>query len=131
MTALNSIFTLIKHWEQTWFDDMRTSEAERSEQRADLEAQMRALGAAHAECAPWVAALDVSIAEQVKYAAWYEKLGRALGKKEERARLIAERDALWQKYIDDDQEAPDWTEPYFNPRTGPAARIQVDGQYTS
>jgi hypothetical protein len=131
MTALNSIFTLIKHWEQTWFDDMRTSEAERSEQRAELEAQMRALGAAHAECAPWVAALDASIAEQAKYAAWYEKLGRALGKKEERARLIAERDALWQKYIDDDQEAPDWTEPYFNPRVGPAARIQVNGQYTS
>lgn len=131
MTALNSIFTLIKHWEQTWFDDMRTSEAERSEQRAELEAQMRALGAAHADCAPWVAALDVSIAEQAKYAAWYEKLGRALGKKEERARLIAERDALWQKYIDNDQEVPDWTEPYFNPRTGPAARIQVNGQYTS
>ena len=131
MTALNSIFTLIKHWEQTWFDDMRTSETARSEERADLEAQMRALGAAHADCAPWVAALDVSIAEQAKYAAWYEKLGRALGKKEERARLIAERDALWQKYIDDDQEAPDWTEPYFNPRTGPAARIQVNGQYTS
>ena len=131
MTALNSIFTLIKHWEQTWFDDMRTSETARSEQRAELEAQMRALGAAHADCAPWVAALDVSIAEQAKYAAWYEKLGRALGKKEERARLIAERDALWQKYIDDDQEAPDWTEPYFNPRTGPAARIQVNGQYTS
>ena len=54
-----------------------------------------------------------------------------VGKKEERARLIAERDALWQKYIDDDQEAPDWTEPYFNPRLGPAARIQVNGQYTS
>ena len=43
MTALNSIFTLIKHWEQTWFDDMRTSETARSEERADLEAQMRAL----------------------------------------------------------------------------------------
>ena len=131
MTPLNTIFTLINLWEHTWFDDMRTSDAEQSRTRADIEAQMRALGAAHAECVPWVAALDVSIAEQAKYAAWYEKLGKALGNQEERARLIAERDALWQKYIDDDQEAPDWTEPYFNRRAGPAARIHVNGQYAN
>ena len=130
MASLNSIFTLIKLWENTWFDDMRTSEAEHSRNRADLEAQIRAM-AADPECAPWVQALDVSIAEQAKYAAWYEKLGHALGNQEERARLMAERDAIWRKYIDDDQEAPDWTEPFFNPRLGPAARIHVNGQYAS
>jgi hypothetical protein len=131
MASLNSIFTLIKLWEHTWFDDMRTSDAEHSRTRAELEAQMRAMGAADPECAPWVQALDVSIAEQAKYAAFYEKLGGALGNQEARARLMAERDAIWRKYVDDGQEAPDWTEPYFNPRLGPAARIHVNGQYAS
>ena len=131
MASLNSIFALIKLWENTWFDDMRTSNAERSEIRAELEAQMRALGAADPECAPWVQALDISIAEQAKYAAFSEKLESALGNQEERARLMAERDAIWRKYVDDGQEAPDWTDCYFNPRHGPAARIHVNGQYVS
>ena len=144
-TQLNTMFKLIEEWEETWFDDMKRTEAELTAERGELEAQIRSLGASHAECAPWAEALDVAIAEQGKYEAWLKACSRAhfvydgpnrrrATHEEESAKLTAlhaERSAMWEQHEVNGQPAPDWTMPYFNPRTGPAARIHVNGQYPS
>jgi hypothetical protein len=141
-TQLNTIFNLIKQWEGTWFDDMKRTEADLVAERRELETQMRSLGV-NAECAPWVQALDVAIAEQGKYEAWlkacslthfaYDGSKRRRATEEEKsaklAALHAERSAMWEQHEAKGLPAPDWMVPYFNPRTGPAARIHVNGQY--
>ena len=141
-TQLDTMFKLIEQWEGTWFDDMRRTETGLAEERAGLEAQIRSLGV-NAECAAWAEALDVAIAEQGKYEAWLEACRHARfvydGPKRRRATmeeeaaklaaLAAERNAMWEQHEANGQPAPDWTDCYFNPRTGPAARIHVNGQY--
>jgi hypothetical protein len=142
-TELNQIYKLIKQWEDTYLD-YGLSESQLAENRADLVAQMHALGASHPECAPWSKALNVAIAEQGKYEVWrveafnppywvYEGSAKRRATIEEKAAhttaMIAKRDAIRQDCEDKGQPAPEWTFPDFNPRVGPAACIHVNGEY--
>ncbi len=124
MTLLQKLRSYIDMWEYSWVEILD----ENKEGRKQLVILIRAFSETHKnsdvfhELQPWLKAFENSLIEQTKYEAWNEERSKYFYNPEKMAELIAQRDALLQPYIDNEQHdlAPDWLFSHFNPRLGPA-----------